>query len=399
MSKAGQRPRPRGARAPASSVTPRLVLGATSSAMSRAAAASVRLERLRRSRWCRAAAACAAARQAARFARRRGGAAEVDDDVRLPERRGQVAREGHPIRRDRRRAPRCRARARGCPGRRSRRRRRAAESRGATRSSARPMRPLTPMSTRHSGCGRRANSSGALASLRPAPEKKRCTPSRKPFSRGACRRGVGLERLLELSDELALLGRQVHRGLDHDAAEQVAARPAAHRLHALVAQAKDTPGLRLGGNLELSRRRRASARDAAAEGGGGKAHRHLAAQVLAVALEDRRARARGSRRTGPRTVRRCGRPRPRPRGARDRPYRRRRAPSPTACGAAHAPLPEAVVTGIADDAARAAAARTGLLQLEEALGDAHLAGAAAGVAGGRDCSPWRRPCRGRPRTR
>ena len=51
--------------------------------------------------------------------------------------------------------------------------------------------------------------------------------------------------------------------------------------------------------------------------------------------------------------------------------------------AAHAALPEAGVARILDDGARAAAAGTGLLQLEETLRNAHLPGAAAGIAGGR----------------
>src|SRR6185503_5167721 len=50
-------------------------------------------------------------------------------------------------------------------------------------------------------------------------------------------------------------------------------------------------------------------------------------------------------------------------------------------GAAHAALPEAGVAGILDDGAGTAALGTGLLQLEEALRNAHLADAIAGVAG------------------
>src|SRR5205823_13275762 len=52
-------------------------------------------------------------------------------------------------------------------------------------------------------------------------------------------------------------------------------------------------------------------------------------------------------------------------------------------GAADAPLTQAGVAGIAHDAARAAATRPGLLQLEEALGNPHLPRAPAGAAGGR----------------
>src|SRR5690606_13491939 len=43
---------------------------------------------------------------------------------------------------------------------------------------------------------------------------------------------------LELLQQLALLGGQVDRGLDHDPAVQVARRAAAHRTHALATQAE-----------------------------------------------------------------------------------------------------------------------------------------------------------------
>ena len=51
--------------------------------------------------------------------------------------------------------------------------------------------------------------------------------------------------------------------------------------------------------------------------------------------------------------------------------------------AAHAPLAEAGIAGILDDGAGAAALRARLLQLEEALRNAHLADAIAGFAGDR----------------
>src|SRR5579863_1196837 len=52
-------------------------------------------------------------------------------------------------------------------------------------------------------------------------------------------------------------------------------------------------------------------------------------------------------------------------------------------GTAHAPLSETAVAGIAHHGTGAAAARAGLLQLEKALADAHLADAPAGFAGRR----------------
>jgi hypothetical protein len=51
-------------------------------------------------------------------------------------------------------------------------------------------------------------------------------------------------------------------------------------------------------------------------------------------------------------------------------------------GATHAPLAEAGVAGILDNSAVPAAARTGLLELEEALGNPDLPGTAARVTGG-----------------
>src|SRR6516162_5201290 len=97
---------------------------------------------------------------------------------------------------------------------------------------------------------------------------------------------LGLERLLEPVDELALLGGKVHRRLDHHTTEQVPARATAHRFHALVAQPEHAARLSLGGNLQrnISLERRHV--DRTAEGRGGKAHGNLAAQVHAIALED-----------------------------------------------------------------------------------------------------------------
>src|SRR5204862_5405633 len=88
---------------------------------------------------------------------------------------------------------------------------------------------------------------------------------------------VRLQRLLEPPDQLALLGRQMHRCLDHHAAEQIAARASAHRLHSLVTQPEHTPGLSFGGNLQLHVTTERRYRDAAAEPRGGERHRHLAA--------------------------------------------------------------------------------------------------------------------------
>src|ERR1700730_12146754 len=173
----------------------------------------------------------------------------------------------------------------------------------------------------------------------------------------------------------------MHRGLDDHAAEQVAARAPAHRFHALVTQPKHAPGLGLGGDLQLHVTIRRRHRNAAAERGGGEAHRHFATQVVAVALEDgmfadvhfhiqvpgRTAVASGftlARQAHAIAIVDSG-------GHFDREL----------AGAAYPARPQAGVAGIADDGARPATTRTGLLQLEEALRNAHLPGATAGVAG------------------
>src|SRR5215472_223888 len=173
----------------------------------------------------------------------------------------------------------------------------------------------------------------------------------------------------------------MHRGLDDHAAEEVAASAAAHRFHALVAQAKDASRLRLRRDLQhhvpVERRHRYRA----AERCGRKAQRHLARKMLAVALEDRvlahvhldveiagrAAVAAGLAFAGEAhaiLVVDAGRD-----------FHRQLA------RAAHAPLAEAGVAGVPDDGAGAAAARTGLLQVKEPLADAHLARAPAALAG------------------
>src|SRR5690606_35873180 len=91
---------------------------------------------------------------------------------------------------------------------------------------------------------------------------------------------------LELLQQLALLGAEVDRGLDHRLAVQVARRAAAHRLDALVAQAEQLAGLGLGGNAQFhvaAQRRHA---DHIAPRRLRDADGHLAMEVVAVAHED-----------------------------------------------------------------------------------------------------------------
>jgi len=84
------------------------------------------------------------------------------------------------------------------------------------------------------------------------------------------------QRGLEFLQQLLLFGPEAHGSLHHDSAKQIARRAAAHRTNALLAHAKYTSGLRLAGDLQdhLAVERRHL--HGTAEGGRGKADRHLA---------------------------------------------------------------------------------------------------------------------------
>src|SRR5260370_30852215 len=122
---------------------------------------------------------------------------------------------------------------------------------GAARSSAWPMRPLTPMRVARTRVG-----VGAGAAMR-ALGRARVTGKEALHSLEKARlawrvlAAVRLQRLLETAGQLAVLGRQMHRRLDDYSAEQVAARAAAPRLHALVAQPEHASALGFGGGLPL----------------------------------------------------------------------------------------------------------------------------------------------------
>src|SRR5690606_24099935 len=98
---------------------------------------------------------------------------------------------------------------------------------------------------------------------------------------------VADEGRFQLVQQLALLVGQVHRRLDHHLAVKVAGGAAAYRLHALVAQAEDLAGLGFGGDADLGLAAEGGHAGDVAQRGLGDADRHLAVQVVAVALEDR----------------------------------------------------------------------------------------------------------------
>src|SRR5690606_1904175 len=94
------------------------------------------------------------------------------------------------------------------------------------------------------------------------------------------------ERRLEFLEQAPLLGRQVDRRLDHDAAQQVARRVAAHRAHALAAQAEQLAGLGFGRHLDLRLAVERRHHEFVAERGLREADRHLAIEVVAITLAD-----------------------------------------------------------------------------------------------------------------
>src|SRR5690242_2519202 len=193
------------------------------------------------------------------------------------------------------------------------------------------------------------------------------------------RRATG-EGGFELFEQLLLLARQAHRRLHHHAADQVPVPAAAHRLYAAPAQAQLMAGLRLrrDGDFHLALQR--GHRQLRAQRRLREADRHLAVQVVAVALEDRvLAHAHfhveitrlGAGRTGL-TL----------------PGQANSVAVVDARGNAHrqfahlfqASLAVAVLAGLLDGLAAAAAVRAGLLDREDAVLHAHAAVAVAGAA-------------------
>src|SRR5690606_11755153 len=95
------------------------------------------------------------------------------------------------------------------------------------------------------------------------------------------------KRGFELLQQLALLGGEVDRGLHHHAAIQVTRCAAADRAHALATQAEHLATLGLGGNADLGFAVEGRHVDHVAQCSLGDADRHVAVQVVAVAVEDR----------------------------------------------------------------------------------------------------------------
>src|SRR5881394_1633632 len=96
---------------------------------------------------------------------------------------------------------------------------------------------------------------------------------------------VLLAERFELAQQLALARSELHRRLDDDVAEEIARLLAAHALDPLAAHAEGFAGLGFGGHADLGGAVERGDRDLAAEGSGRDGDRHLAMQVVMVALE------------------------------------------------------------------------------------------------------------------
>src|SRR5215469_14575552 len=172
----------------------------------------------------------------------------------------------------------------------------------------------------------------------------------------------------------------MNRRLHRDPTEEIAPRVAAHGFDTFVAQAKYASGLGFRRDLQCYIAIESRHLDRPAECRGREADRHLAAQVLAVTLED------GVLAHVNLDIQITWRSAVAPRLAlatesdaiagvdAGRDFHRQLA------AAAYTALSEAGIAGILDDRARAAAPGAGLLQLEKALRNADLPGPAAGIA-------------------
>src|SRR5690606_1303341 len=192
---------------------------------------------------------------------------------------------------------------------------------------------------------------------------------------------LAAEGRLELLQQLALLGGEVDRGLDHHAAVQVARGAAAHRTHALAAQAEGLAGLGLGRDADLRLAAKGRHVDRVAQRRLRDPDRHLAVQVVAVAGEyvvpahadlDVEVARRGPRRAGLALAVQAD------------------AVAAVHAGRAldrqdllvlHPALAMALAAGVAHHLAPAATLRAGLLHAEDAPLETHLAMALAGGAG------------------
>src|SRR5690606_12285093 len=194
-------------------------------------------------------------------------------------------------------------------------------------------------------------------------------------------RGVALKRATEFFEHFTLALAQVDRRFYRHSAQQVACRTTTHRRHTLAAPAELLAGLSPFGDVQLDPAIQGRHFQLAAQRRVGEADRHLAIQMLAVALEDRvlthvdhhvQITRRATLGTGLAFAGQAN-----------------AVARVDACGHLHgkrllffdAALAVAAATGIGNHLAAAMAARAGLLHGEEALLHTHLTDATTGGTG------------------
>src|SRR5690606_14904342 len=139
---------------------------------------------------------------------------------------------------------------------------------------ARPIRPVAPSTATFSN-SRSHSLEEALHPVEPAPRPRAVTLA------------AALYRLVEPTQHLLLLARQVHGRLDLHAAVQVSGSRGTQRAYTLALHAEHLSGLRLRRHLEDDGAVERRHLDRAAQRRGREADRHLAREVLPVAREDR----------------------------------------------------------------------------------------------------------------
>src|SRR5574344_863155 len=204
---------------------------------------------------------------------------------------------------------------------------------------------------------------------------------RPAFAAGGVLGAAFFQRLFQLTQQLALVFGEFDRRFHHDVAVQIARVAGAHALDALAAQAELLARLRAFGDVDGSLARQGGHFNLTTKRSGDEAPRHLAVQIVAIALKDvvrldadfdvqvaRRATvdaglaiARGANAHAAVDARR------------DFDFQR--------LVALYLALAVAAGAGLGNDLARAPAVRAGLLHAEKALAHLHRAIAAAGAAG------------------
>src|SRR5574344_1761560 len=140
-------------------------------------------------------------------------------------------------------------------------------------------------------CGHKKAATAQAGRLGAAGGNARSAEEALELVRPAFAAGVGLgaaffQRLFQLTEQLALVFGEFDRRFHHDVAVQIARVAGTHALDALAAQAELLARLRAFGDVDGSLARQGGHFNLTAQRGGDEAHRHLAVQIVAIALKD-----------------------------------------------------------------------------------------------------------------